>query len=791
MIRTLGVLFLLLFAAATARAQFPHEKTYNIESVKVTTKGEDRAYRIMRGAIARAPYHANRVSEYAAGVYLKGSFDVVKISRLVRGMAGEAIKDFKEGENYMEESWNEVSFTAPDKYEQRVLKQMSSIPGDSGEMEQQAMRMVNVNIYDPEAFGGVIISPLSPGAFSHYRFRYEGYVEEGGLIINKIRIIPMRRSQQLMSGHIFIAEDVWSIHGLDLSGYLNLVAGIDFNLQTDYGEVEGGVWMPDRHRITFDISLAGSRLTMRYTASVAYDRLVVNHSLPAPGAALPGQPGVDAPGASQEKFSNRDAYRAARRASREIEAPKRRSLDVTEEYADNFKITVDTLAREPDPEFWDRVRPVALEAAELEGYRDRGIAATAAPDTTSRRRGKSFVGKLLTGGKPLELGKRGGELSWRGVIPSRFGFNTVDGFYIGLAPLSYRKTFGSAGKTVLTIDPEVVWAINRHVAMGEVTARLRYAPMRRGEVTLSAGSTSRDFNGGGGGVLPVENTIASLYFRRNYLKLYQDNFVEAANTIDIANGLTLSLRAKYSRRRGLENTSDYSFFYRRSRDYTPNTPMPDHTAATLGLGLEYTPRLYYRIADGRKQPVRSAWPTFFVNWQKGMRGIWGSSTDFDHLSAGIRQNLALGSPMQRLVYYVRAGIFVNADNLYFPDLRHFNTMEIPLVNNSIASGNSFRLLPYYRHDTADRYIEAHVAYQARFLVLKLLPWFSDRLWQEGLQVKYLSTPTLKNYTEAGYTIGLLWQAGVFVGFEGAKYRSVGVKLSIPIRINRSEASISF
>ncbi len=788
MIRTLGVLFLLLFAAATASAQFPHEKTYNIESVIVTSKGEDRAYRIMRGAIASAPYHANRVSEYNAEVYLKGSFDVVKISRLVRGMSGEALKDFKEGENYMQESWNEVSFTAPDKYEQRVLKQMSSIPGDGGEMEQQAMRLVNVNIYDTEAFGGVIISPLSPGAFSHYRFRYEGYIEEGGLIINKIRIIPLRRSQQLMSGHIFIAEEVWSVHGLDLSGHMNLVAGIDFNLQTDYGEAEGGVWMPTRHRMTFDIGLAGSRLTMRYTASVGYGRLVVNGSLPSPDTAIRD---VAAPDGRQEKFSNRDAYRAARRASREIEAPKRSTLDVTEEYADNFKITVDTLAREPDPEFWDRVRPVALEAAELEGYRDRGIAATTEPDTISRRRGKSLVGKILTGAKPLELGKRGGELSWLGLIPSRLGFNTVDGFYFGFAPVSYRKTFGAAGKTVLTVNPEVVWAVNRHVAMGEVTARLRYAPMRRGEFTLSAGSTSRDFNGGGGGILPIENTIASLYFRRNYLKLYQDNFIEAANTIDLANGLTLSLGAKYSRRRGLDNTSDYSFFYRRSRVYTPNTPMPDHTAATLALNLEYTPRQYYRISEGRKRPVRSAWPTFFVNWQKGVRGIWGSSTDFDHISAGIRQNVALGSPMQRLVYYVRGGVFVNADNLYFPDFRHFNTMEIPLVNNSIAGGNSFQLLPYYRRDTADRYIEAHVAYQARFLVLKLLPWFSRRLWQEGVQVKYLSTPALRNYTEAGYTIGLLWQAGVFVGFEGAKYRGVGVKLSIPIRINRSVASISF
>ena len=790
MIRNLtAILVLLLFATATARAQFPHERVYNIETVTVTAKkGEDRAYRIMRNAIARAPYHANQVSEYSAEVYLKGSFDVVKISRVMRGMAGQGLKNVKEGENYMQESWNEIEFTAPGKYEQRVIKQLSSMPDvgeGGGDVAENAMRLVNINIYDIGALGGLIISPLSPGAFSHYRFRYEGYTEVAGRIINKIRITPMRRSQQLVSGHIFIAEDYWNVHGLDISGSMNIVVGIDFNLQTDYGEVKENVWMPTSHRITFDMGLAGSRAKMRYVSSVDYKRIVENTSLRAPAPTT-----APAPGVPQKKVTNREAYRAARQATKEIEAPRRESLDLTEEFADNFKVTVDTTALAPDPEFWDRVRPIALEPAELEGYRNRGVAATTAPDTTSTRRGSSIFLKVLTGGgKPLRLGEKGGEFVWHGIMPSRDGFNTVDGYYFGLAPVSWRKTFGvgAAGtgtpKAILTIKPEAIWAINRHVFMGELTSGLKFAPSRRGEFNLGVGSVSRDFNGGGGGILPLENTVASLFFRRNYLKLYQDNFVEAAGSIDPVNGLTLSAGAKYSHRSGLENTSDYSFFYRDSRAYTPNFVLEDHTAAIFNVGLSYTPRLYYRIgSDGRRQPVRSSWPTFFAEWQKGVKGLWGSSTDFDHIGGGLRQNISPG-PGQLLRYYVRGGAFVNKRSLHFPDFRHFAGGDIPLQNRSIMSGPEFRLLPYYRYSTGDSYIQAHVSYQARFILLKLLPWFSNRLWMEGLQLNYLTTPTLRNYTELGYTIGLFLQAGVFVGFEGLKYRSVGVKLSLPIRIN--------
>ncbi len=798
MSRFFATLFTLFLCVATAHAQFLHERTFNIETVTVVP-GEDLAYRIMRRAIARAPWHAARVSEYGAGVYLKGSFDVVKISGAVRGVAGNALRNIREGESYTQESWNEVSFTAPDKYDQRVVKQLSSIPrmgsdrGDTEDLEESAMRLVNINIYDIDATGGVIISPLSPGAFNHYRFRYEGYTEERGRIINKIRIMPVRRSQQLVEGHIYIVEDDWSVHGFDLSGRLNIVAGIEFRLQTAYGEVADNVWLPTLHRITFDLKLLGSRGTMRYLASVDYGRVVLNPALVEAVPVTPAAPVVPPSPPVEERFTNRDSYRAARRTEREIEAPARRNLDVTEEFTDNFTVSVDTLAREPDPGFWDRMRPIALEPAELEGYRLRGVEATAAPDTSAvRRRRKTIAAKFIFGGKSWQLGERGGEIVWHGVIPSKSGFNTVDGFYFGIAPIDYRKSFGGGRGPTLILSPQGGWAINRRALLADVMARLEFAPRRRGEFEIRVGSVSRDFSSApGDGILPFENTVASLVFRRNYLKLYGDNFAETAGSIDIANGLALSLSAKYSLRRNLINTSDYSFFYRGERDFTPNIEIADHTAAIFTLGIEYTPRQYYRIGDdGRKRMVRSDWPTFFVGWKKGVPGVQGSTADFDHISGGIRQNIDLGGPFHRLEYFVYGGVFATKRSLHFPDYRHFDTADIPVTNSSITSVGSFRMLGSYIHSTPDKYLEVHASYQARFLLIKLLPWFSGRLWIEGIQVHYLHTPTFRNHIEFDYTVGLLWKAGLFVGFNDFRYQRVGFKFSIPINITRNSASIA-
>lgn len=57
---------------------------YVIPEVRVTSTGEDPAYAIMRKAIGLAPYYLNQVGYYKAEVYIKGSFVVRKIPKLMQ-----------------------------------------------------------------------------------------------------------------------------------------------------------------------------------------------------------------------------------------------------------------------------------------------------------------------------------------------------------------------------------------------------------------------------------------------------------------------------------------------------------------------------------------------------------------------------------------------------------------------------------------------------------------------------------------------------------------------------------
>ena len=811
------------------------EKAYEIREVVISNKREDPAYGIMRRAIAMAPYYLNQVSEYKADVYLKGSFHLIKLSALVRRLAKDDLEDIREGSTYVEESFSGIEFAAPNKYRQNVLKKTGSMPdSESG----SAMQFITTSVYDPKAFLEMIISPLSTIAFSHYRFRYEGFIEEGNRIINKIKITPSHKGRQLLSGYIYIVDNFWNVHSIDVSG--EFMMGINFRTQVNFGEVSENIWMPISHRMDFDGSILGNKGAYQYVSSVKYNQITENTSIHKPDALLFAEQQRKAMQPSQyvpvsftekaepksrtsarietimekEKITNREAYQLARLMQKEAEAKKteNKSLDLTETFRNDYKTIIDSAANKSDTAFWEMMRPVPLNPDEMRSYQEKEtkLSAPSQPKDTTKTNHSSkpksqFIratGKVLWGTN-IQAGKKCGTLEYRGLKPSQFGFNTVNGFYVG-QKVTWNKNFSPKQGIRLSVAPEAVWAINRKTVMWDVNATLSYAPGQRGYANLRFGQTTSDFSNLRS-VHPFENSVSSLFFRYNYLKLYGNNFVEANNTIDIANGLQLTTHVKYARRFMLDNISDYSFFFSDLREYTSNIPLnagmeiqnPNDaahnevkpgTGATFMLHLNYTPRYFYRI-DGKNQKrmIRSNFPAFSATWQKGA----GSDSNFDHLALGIRQDIETGL-MQKFCYNVRGGAFVSRKSVPFPDFRHFNTVEIPVTLGFISqhstggerNQSSFCLLEYYRYSTSDKYFEAHLYYETPFLLLKFLPYFRNRmLWQEGIQFNYLYTNEIENYTELGYTIGIGIQAGVFAGFENFRYRNFGVKLSIPVGMN--------
>jgi hypothetical protein len=246
------------------------------------------------------------------------------------------------------------------------------------------------------------------------------------------------------------------------------------------------------------------------------------------------------------------------------------------------------------------------------------------------------------------------------------------------------------------------------------------------------------------------------------------------NNIDLANGLRLSASVKYAELQHLENSTDYSFFFVDDRDYEDNRPenihltnypLDDQESFVIRLGLSYTPGYYYRIKNGVKNMVSSDYPTFNIEYQKGIPGAFNSRADFDFFEAQISQSKDLGI-FSNVDWSLGAGVFITKKNLHFADFKHFNTQGIPLLLD--RPKNAFMLLEYIKYNTP-------------FLLIKLLPFFSEKLWQETLYGNYLYQPEFKNYVELGYgltDVYFIADAGIFVVFEDGKYGRWGFKVSL-------------
>ncbi|NTW24295.1 MAG: carboxypeptidase-like regulatory domain-containing protein, partial [Lentimicrobium sp.] len=104
---------------------------YSLQEVVVSDGGEDPAYRIMRRVIRKAPLYAGMVKSFNADVYIRGSLNIKKISSMVKWMARDDLKEsnIKEGDTYIEESVNEIQFTAPNLTRQKVKSIHSTFPG--------------------------------------------------------------------------------------------------------------------------------------------------------------------------------------------------------------------------------------------------------------------------------------------------------------------------------------------------------------------------------------------------------------------------------------------------------------------------------------------------------------------------------------------------------------------------------------------------------------------------------------------------------------------------------------
>lgn len=783
------------------------DKVYDLPMVTVGSNQEDPAYNIMRKAIGMAPFYMNQLSKYTADVYIKGTLRVDKISGLVKAMAGKDLKEsrIKEGNKYLQESMNEITYNLG-KYQQNVKSISNTFPS---EMDVE-LGLANYDIYSPESRG--VVSPLSPQAFSYYTFKYEGFSVEGEHIINRIKVTPKHKNAMTFEGYLYISDGYWNVHRFELSSER---MGLKSTNRQTYGELQDNVWMPISNNVDVDISIMGNKAAITYVSSIKYNSYTVNPKTknkftpitPALTAAVTEQTPEqkEATEKSQKlaqeieqlmskgNMNNRDAYKVSRLMRKKDKEDSKLLPDSLKRknvlnLTDNYKIIVDSAAKKRDSLYWVSVRPVPLMKDEVASYklRDSLKLEQTLPDSLKKKKG---VGRTMLGLLTWNSHKIDSTLKFYhgGFFDiSALQFNTVDGWRYKQT-IGIQKQFKDTTRLSVSIDGE--YAFSRKKFMFDISANYNYLPEKQGNISVSGGVKSADFNYETG-LGYFDNTMSSIFFRKNFINFYEDRYIRANHTIEIANGLISNVGLSYSSRRELHNTSDYSFFYHNSREFRPNIPIQNpyvaadnalvanHKAAIISVRLTYTPQMYYRKYGRSKYNVRSDYPTFSLIWRKGIPNVFSSQSNFDQLEASVSQRFNLGV-MTSFRYNVTGGWFPNNNQMHFRDFKNFNIKEFDFLFSSFD--RSYNVLPTYMPGTNEWYISASASYTVPYLLLKNLPVLNRTMVLENLYVSYLNVPQLKNYVELGYGLTNIWLVGglgAFVGFDNFNYYNWGFKVSL-------------
>lgn len=766
-----------------------------LQNVIIKAGKEDPAYTIMRKAISKAKYHTQQLDNYTAKVYIKGKGQLKDYP----WFAKKAVE--KEGITkdrvFISESVSEIKYTRPNKFEEKVM----AVYTKGKDRNTSPNQFVFGSFYESEI--AEVVSPLSPKAFSYYRFEYLGSFKDNNYEISKIKVTPRSKGDNVFEGMIFIVEDWWSIHSLDLR---TVKLGINFKVKQIYNPIEDKAWLPISQHFFVDGRVFGFEFTAEYLATLKDYKITLNPDLVvAEMKVIDEKIEKEEAKKIEKKFSKKDQQIQERLASgkevtnkelrqmvREYEKQEQKETKEPEVLSES-SFTVDSAAYKKDSTFWTEIRPVALSKQEERGYQINDSISTVERkreegDTLKSRKGKKgFRPTDLLVGNSYRVNKT---TDFRIHFPYG-GFNTVEGFNLIYRTSLYKRwvikdktdSTKKPRTSRLQISPIARYAFSRQLLTGKLRVEYRNQNQR---ITLEGGRYVEQFNSDE----PIHsfvNTLTSLFSGDNWMKLYEQDFIDLKYRQRIDDKFTITSSWSLSRRHELDNRSDYTFFSKNKENYRPNAPVnvetlntgfEDNTAFTGAVGVEARPWQKYRIRNGNKFRIQNSSPVLSFNYKKGFNGLFGSDVNFDLIEAGIRQQIKFGI-RGTFDVNLKAGKFLNADKLYFMDYKHFLGNKTPIITTDPVG--SFRLLDYYLYSTRDQFVSVSAHYHFRKFLVTRIPMIRLMGVQENFFVNYLSTPSSKNFAEVGYGLdGILriFRLEGAVAFTNGTYQDYGFRIGI-------------
>ncbi len=690
------------------------EQALEIKEVTVAAYKKDPAYYVIKQAQKKRKFHLNQVESYTCKIYMKGTTRLVAkpdklpgiFSITTNGDDKKAFDSLKTGLMYLSESIARVNYEKGTGFKEEMLA--SKVSGDGQAFSWNKAREVLVSFYeDRQHFGGLnergFVSPIAPDAMLYYDYKLLGTFKEDGLTINRIAVMPKRKTDPVFSGTLYIVEDLWNIHSLNLK--VNKEAQVEFidsiNINQSFARIENELFMPLSLQMTYHFGLFGFR-------------------------------------ANYDAIGNITEYEIGK-------------FD-PEKFAKNQVFKVDKSANKQDSSFWNTQRPIVLSGEEKENIvKGDSLKAVYTSknylDSMDRIDNKVRPFGLITGGYSNFNRYDSLTHSVNGIL-SGLQYTSVDGVVLELKPTRTRETTTGNIKTELGLR----YGFSSEKFGFKIKRSQLHNQFNRFTDFVEAGWFTQQINEQEP-ISPLVNSLYTLIDGKNYAQFYNKAYLKFGMSGELINGLNLGADIELASRSNLQNTTSYNFNNRELINPEnkavlsyPNPGLIQHDGRAASAKFNLTARIAFgqkfAIYPDKKVNYRSKYPKLRLHYQLGFSG--GPSTALWHFAeAEVYDNVKMGS-IGDGEYSVKAGNFFGQKPTNFIDYKHFMGNQTLFLHNQTGA---FQNLPYYSYSTNGAFLEAHYEHHFYGFLLNKIPLVKKLKWKEVAGVNFLYSQNNKDYTE--------------------------------------------
>lgn len=691
-------------------------ETTNLDEVTINSQ-DNPANRIIKNAIASRKENLGKLEQYTANYYSRGLWRIKNAPEKILGQdigdLGGGLDSTRSGIIYLSETISEITFQAPNDFKEKIIA--SKVSGNDNGFSLNSAEESDFSFYNNTInINAEIVSPIADYAFNYYDYKLEGiFYDTEGHLINKIRVTPKRPKDRVFSGLIYIVEDSWQIFGTELitTGQAIQVTPIEeltFTQNFKYSE-ENKFWIKISQAVDFSFSLFGIGGDGRFTAVYS------NYNF-------------------EPQFEKKTF-------TREV-------LSFAEE------------ANKKDSIYWNKIRPVPLTTEELTDYVKKDSlqelkSSKKYLDSVDTAQNKFSVSNLLFG---YSFGNSYKKQRFS-ISSPLFGthFNTVQGFNTSVE-VSYRKNLDDNFGKYWRVYSKMNYGFSDDLFRITAGFQKKFNNISKPIISIEAGVETAQINS----TQPISeriNDITSLFFERNYLKLYEKQFAEISYQQELFNGFSVFSDFSYQQRNALFNTSDNSWFNQDGVFYTSNNPLQpsnfgsapfmNHHIFKLNVSgrIDFAQK-YLSYPNSKINVSSNKFPTLYLTYEKGF-GSEFSNYNFDQVRAALMQTINLGNKGD-FGYTLKGGAFLSDSEISYLDYQHFNGNQTRIGTGSYL--NKFNLLPYYELSTKNNYLEFHAEQDFQGWILGKLPLINKLNYNLILGAHALSIENNKPYTE--FSVGI-------------------------------------